>query len=235
MPKSFDQFQTQRDVALRDAAGKLPSGDRDALLVQAIVQRYSADRPREIASDQAGNGTALLDLPVSGSDAFEEGFSAIRLIEFPTGNVPPSFLLDEEWQMYRTPSGLKIMLLETTPAASDMLRLTWTARHPNDGSTVADPDFEAVCDYAAALCYEALAAIYTQTSDPTLAADSVNYRTKGQEYLSLAKEARRRYFQHMGIDPSDTSTGTGPAIASGNLYETQGSGLDRLTHPRNSR
>ena len=78
---SFDQFQTQRDVVLRDAAGKLPPGDADALLVQAIVQRYSADRPREIASDQAGNGTALLDLPSSGGYAFEEGFSIVRSIE----------------------------------------------------------------------------------------------------------------------------------------------------------
>jgi hypothetical protein len=80
-----------------------------------------------------------------------------------------------------------------------------------------------------------MAGLYTQSGDPSLAADVVNYRTKNQEYQSLANAARKRYFQHMGIDPSDTSTGTGPAIATGNLYETQGSGLDRLTHPRSSR
>jgi len=232
---SFDQFQAQRDTALRDAVGKLPAGDRDTFLVQAILQRYSADRPREIATDVAGNGTSLLDLPSSGSDVFEESFSAIRSIEFPLGGVPPTLLLDEDFQLYRTPSGLKIMLISETPASTDTLRVTWTARHKDDGSTIPDPDFEAVCDYAAALCYEALAGIYAQTGDPTLAADAVNYRTKSQEYLGLANALRKRYYQHLGIDPSDAGTGVGPAIATGSLYETQGSGLDRMTHPRGSR
>jgi len=231
MSHSFDQFQQQRDVAFVDEAGKLSSARRDALLRQAIVQRYSSDRPLETVSDIAGNGTSLIALPAG----YEEGFSSIRSIEFPVGSVPPVLLLDEDWQLYRDTSALKIMLLGSTAAATDTLRVTFTARHLDDGSTVPDADFEAVCDYAAALCYDAMAGLYTQSGDPSLAADVVNYRTKNQEYQSLANAARKRYFQHMGIDPSDTSTGTGPAIATGNLYETQGSGLDRLTHPRSSR
>lgn len=235
MPKSLDQFQHQRDIVLRDAAAKLPVGDRDAFLAQAILQRYSKDRPHEMTTDVSGNGTQLLDLPSSGSDVFEDGFSLIRSIEYPVGSVPPELLLAEDWLLYRTPSGQKIQIASATPNDSDTLRVAWTARHRDDGSTVPDADFWAVCDLAAALCYEALAAIYTQTTDPSLAADSVNYRTKGQEYLALAKSVRARYFQHLGIDPADAGGGTGPAIATGNLYETQGSGLDRMTHPRSSR
>lgn len=234
MSHSLDQFQAQRDVALRDAAAKLPAGDRDALLLQAF-QRYSKDRPRELVTDLNGNATSLLDMPVSGSDTFEDGFSTIEQIEHPIGSVPPTLLLEEEWQLYRTPTALKIMILSTTPAAADTLRVTWTARHASDGSTVPDPDFEAVCDYAAALCYDALAAIYAQTGDPTIAADSVNYRTKTQDYQALAKAARTRYFTHIGIDPSDTGAQTGPAIATGSVHETLVDGFDRLTHPRSSR
>lgn len=235
MGHSFDQFQQQRDVALRDAAGKLPAGDRDALLTQAILQRYSKDRPREMVSDLAGDGSAFLALPSSGATAFEEGFSILRSIESPIGNVPPSLLLDDDWRIYRTPAGLKIMLISTTPSAGQLLRATWTARHLPDASTIGDNDFEAVCDYAAALCYEALAGIYAQTSDPTLAADSVNYRTKSQEYMTLAGALRKRYFSHLGIDPSDTGAAAGPAIAIGDLNETMGWGGDRLTHPRGTR
>jgi hypothetical protein len=235
MSHTLDQFEQQRDVVLRDDVERLPAGDRDALLAQAIVQRYSKDRPRELATDVAGNGTSLLALPSSGSDVFEEGFSIIKSIELPVGQIPPEYIADDEFRLYRTPAGLKILLLQAVPAASDTLRINWTARHKADGSTVPDPDFEAVCDLAAAFCYEALAGIYTQTGDPSIAADTVNYRTKNQEYMSLAKTAAKRYFNHLGIDPSDTSTQTGPAIATGSMHENMGWGGDRLTHSKVTR
>lgn len=235
MAHSLDQFQSQRDVALRDAAGKLPSGDRDALLAQAILQRYSKDRPRELVSDQAGNGTQLLGMPATGTDVFEDGFSFIRTIEYPLGSVPPNFLLEEDWQLYRTPSALQIMLLSVTPAANDTVRVTWTARHKSDGSTVPDVDFEAVSDFAAALCYEALAGIYAQTGDATIQADSVNYRTKSQEYMGLAKAAAKRYFNHVGITADDKGAEVDAAIATGSVHENLGVGLDRLTHRKATR
>src|SRR5258708_100460 len=119
MSHTLDQFQSQRDVALRDAAGKLPSGDRDALLQQAILQRYSKDRPRELASDQPGNGTQLLAMPTTAPDVFEDGFSIIRSVEFPIGSFPPNYVLEEDWQIYRAPTGLQLMLLAATPAARD--------------------------------------------------------------------------------------------------------------------
>src|SRR6266852_4673902 len=146
MSKTLDQFQTQRDVALRDDVAKLPSGDRDAFLQQAILQRYSKDRPRELVTDVSGNGTSIIPTPTAGGVAFDDDFSLVRTIEFPLGIVPPSFLLEEDWAMYRTPTGLQIMLYATTPAASDTLRIAWTARHLADGSTIPDADFEAVAD-----------------------------------------------------------------------------------------
>jgi len=213
--------------------GKLPSGDRDALLQQAILQ-YSKDRPRELATDVSGNGTSFIALPSAGSDAFDEAFSVIHSIEFPLGSIPPNFVLEEDWQLYRTPSALQIMLLALTPTATDTLRLAWTARHKSDGSTVPDYDFEAVCDLAAAFCYDALAGLYTQTGDATIMADSVNYRTKNQEFQSLAKQARQRYYGHLGIDPTAPAQ-TGPAIATGSLHENLAGGFDRLTHRKASR
>src|ERR1700730_7301061 len=105
MAHQLDQFQTQRDVALRDAAGKLAPGSRDPLLAQAILQRHSKDRPREVVDDLTGNGTNLLPLPGGNadgdSDVWEEGYSRFKSIEFPMGLFPPSLMLDEDWQMYR--------------------------------------------------------------------------------------------------------------------------------------
>jgi hypothetical protein len=238
MSHTLDQFQAQRDVVLRDGAAKLPSGDRDALLQQAILQRYSKDRPRELVSDQTGNGTSLLAMPQTTSnppEVFEDGFSVLLRIEFPIGIIPPSLILEEDFQQYRSPSGLQVMLLGTTPSVSDQVRIGWTARHKSDGSTVPDVDFEAVCDWAASLCYEALAGIYAQTGDPTIMADSVNYRTKSQEYTGLAKAAAKRYFNHMGISADDKNPEVEAAIATGSLHEVLGVGLDRLTHRKASR
>jgi hypothetical protein len=94
-----------------------------------------------------------------------------------------------------------------------------------------------VCDYAAALCCQALAAKYAQTSDSSISADAVNYRTKSQEYLSLAKELRKRYDEQVGIQGSDSgssanASGVAAALSIGDMELRQGSGVDRLTHRR---
>lgn len=231
---TFADFQTQVRLRLQDAATKLATADRDELIKQAIQQRYSKDRARELVADVSGDGTS--DLPVPAN--FEEGFSVARAIEYPIGDVPPTFVEDDAWIFYRLPpSGtLKVRLLSARPAASEFVRVTFTARHLSDGSTVRNADFEAVADYAAALSFEALAAVYTQSGDASIAADAVNYRTKSQEYLALAKTLRRRYFQHMGIDEDLAgSAGAGPAVATGELDQELGPGGDRLTHPKHSR
>ena len=235
MAHQLDQFQKQRDAVLQDAARKLASGDRDAMLAQAILQRYSKDRPQQLVSDVTADGTPYLPLPTSSQGNFEEGFSTVLQLEYPIGGVPPTILLEEEWTMYRNPSALKVLLTAQTPSAGQSVRVTWTARHPDDGSTVPDFDFEAVCDFAAALCLEALAKTYAQTGDPTIGADSVNYRTKGQEYLSLSKAVQKRYFDHLGIPQDQIGAEVGPAIATGSIHEMLSPGFDRLTHPRSSR
>jgi hypothetical protein len=243
MSHSFDQFQGQRDAALQDAASKLATADRDKLLVQAILGRYSHDRPVEVVSDvTAPGGTHDMPLPTDPNYTFEDGFSWLTALEFPAGvnaTVPATYLLDEDFLLYRNPppTGLVIRMLPTIPNAGDTVRVTWTARHKNDGSTVYDSDFEAVCDFAASLCMEALASIYTQTGDSTISADTVNYRTKAQEYLTLAKAARQRYFNHMGIDDPTGGAQQGAVIAIGSQHEELGGllGIDRLTHPRSTR
>lgn len=217
---------------VQDRAGKLSDTDRAALINQAITQRYSFDAPREVVADVAGAGSSDLSLPAD----FEDGFSVIRQLEYPIGDVPPATIESDAWSFYRTPNALKIRLVDAAPAAIENLRVTFTARHKSDGSTVRDADFEAVCDYAAALCFEALAAAYVQVGDASIAADSVNYRTKSQEYLSLAKGARKRYLDHMGItDGSSNDAVVRPAIATGELDQLGGGGVDRLTHGKATR
>ncbi len=231
---TLEQFQQRVDKVVQDAGALLVADARDAFIEQAITQRYSKDRPIEKVTDVNGNGTALVAVP----SGWEDGFSRLddsEGIEYPNGNVPPTHLEADEWRMYREPGALKIMLLAAKPTASEVIRLKWTARHSADGTTVPAHDFEAVADYAASLAFAALAAKHAQTGDATLSADTVNYRSKQQEFSALARAAAKRYYEHLGIDP-EKPEGGGPALAIGETdLDIGGTGVDRLTHPARTR
>jgi hypothetical protein len=234
-------FESAVASRIQDTANTLSTADRDVFISQAVLQRYSKDRPRELATDVAGAASALLALPVGpNSEPFEDGFSEIRSLEFPIGDFPPTYLENDTWLLYRTPTGLKIQLSSITPAATDNVRVTWTCRHtaPTSSvdSTIPDADFEAVCDYAGALCCEAMAGKYAQTRDPSISADAVNYRSKSQEYLGLANAMRKRYASHVDIPDAGAGKGGGSgvagAIAVGDMELDLQAGIQRLTHRR---
>lgn len=240
--KKLSDFVARLDLVLQDGAGKLADMARQAAVSQAIIGRYSKDAPRELVSDVAGPNPASNDIALptadNGATTFEDGFSILRAIEYPLGQIPPSMVRDDDWMLYRAPDGLHIRFLATVLSPTDTARVTWTSRHKDDASTVPDGDFEAVCDLAAAVCFQMLAAQAVQTGDSTLSADVVNYRTKSQEYLALAKQALLRYEKHMGISDADgagAGAGVAPAISLGEVTNQLGAGVDRLTHPRRSR
>jgi hypothetical protein len=228
----FNDFDEQVKAVLQDGASKLADADRQRFIRQAIAERYSQDRPQELVSELTGDGTNDLALPAG----FERDFSNVRQLEYPIGEIPPALVEQEDLQIYRTPAADKLRVLSTAIGNTEKAYLTWTARHNSDGSTVAARDFYAVCDLAAAAAFEALAAIYAQTGDSSVGADAVNYRSKSQEYLALAKTLRQRYYTHMGIDPNASSPGVGPALSLGEMdQDIGGTGVDRLTHGKNTR
>jgi hypothetical protein len=238
MPKTPEDFRAAVARKIQDQAAKLTQQDVDAYVTQAISQRYSQDRPQEVVTDVVADGSADLPLPASGGNGpvFEIGFSIVEQLEYPIGDVPETIILDSEWRMYQSPTGTKIRMLSTVPPNAALVRVSWSARHTDNGSTVPLQDFEAVTDFAASLCAEALAAIYAQTRDNTVAADVVNYRTKSQEYLGLAKALRQRYYNAMGItEGAQGAAQQGPAIALGDMDNTLQAGVDRLIHSKHTR
>lgn len=243
-PYSIADFVNEIPNVIFDDADRLggTSGTQlPALVVRAIMQRYTLDKPLDVVSDITGNGTNYLPLPTApgGGPAvtFEPEWSILKSLEFPIGQQPPQMILDSDFRVYRTPTGYQILINFDTPNSSDSLRSTWTARHLPDGSTVPDADFYAVVDFAGSLAAEKLASFYVGTGDSSIQADVVNYRSKSQEMLNVAKALRKRYFNHMGIDESQAGGGEEqkPAIAIGNQYLEQNSGVDRLVHGKYTR
>lgn len=220
-------YQTLVDKLVRDDSGKIAIADRDEAIARA-VSRYSQDRPREKAEDVAADGTNYLALPAG----WQADFSALRSVEYPIGDNPPSFLDQEEIGFYRTPTALLIMLADAI-AAAQSVRLNYTIRHLVDGSndTIRSDDREPVCAYAAAILLDQLASLFAGDNNPTIQADNVDHNSKGREYASRASSLRKRYFDTLGIDPKrQVAAGV---VVDLDLRDSQGN--DRLLHPRRYR
>jgi hypothetical protein len=237
------RFAGRIGTLILDAAGKIDPSGMDAAIDEAINIRFSSDRPRLLVSDIQGNASNDLPLPTGpNGETWEDGFSNVESIEFPIGNVPESMVDNSDYKMYRAPAthdnplGIYLRMLGTVPQASDELRVSWTIRHTP--ATVPAGDFEAVCCYAAALCFGSMAASYIQSVDAAIPGDTVNYRTKAQECLTVAKDFRTRYFNHIGAADAGAAGGSPaqpPALSIGKFREELQPGMDRLLHGKYSR
>jgi hypothetical protein len=229
MPVLSD-FDAKLVIVIQDQAAVLSANQRQAFILEA-VSRYSQDRPRELAAEIAGDGGYDYDLP----DDWEEGFSGGRQVEYPAGQQQPIILDDNDWMLYQAVAGKKLRFLACTPLANETILFTYTVRHQvtAQACTIPAADQDAVVNLAGALCCYALARKYAQTSEPSIAADSVNYGSKSGEYAKRGKELEGLYKVH--IAPADQGGGVTAASVSGDWDVDAGWGTDRITHPRRLR
>jgi hypothetical protein len=203
---------------VKDDSGRLTDAADYIPAIGGALERYGKHRPKEIVKDCAGAGSHDVALPAE----WVEGFSAIRRVEYPVGAIPETLLDPGDWYLYRTPTGLALRLPDALPAASESVRLTITA--PRAEADIPAGDVDAVACLAASTCLRTLAALFGQTSDPTIQADVVNYRSKTDEFRRLADSLEERFNVHLGVDPKG-----GVAAASAVAAPPRG-GRTRLTH-----
>lgn len=177
---------------VKDDSGRLESDDFQTA-VDAAVEKYSKDRPKTDVQDVAGTGGHDVALP----DTWVEEFSQVKKVEYPVEEVPEITLPKDLYSVYRSPDGEVLRLIGSTPDTDESVRVTITI--PRTADTIATGDVDAVENLAAAYCCEVLANLFTQTSDPTIAADVVNYRTKSSEFAARAKRLRQLYLDHVGV------------------------------------
>lgn len=171
--------------------------------IAAALARYSKHRPLLVVADLDSIGTRDLELP----PGWVTDFSTISSIEYPLEQEPESFLSADEYKIYRTPTGLKLRLWDAPPAAAASVRVTYTAVRTE--ADVPATDLDAIACFAAAICLRTLAALYGQSSDPTMSVDVVSYQSKTDTYRRLADAQEAKYFADLGIDPK-----AGPQAAS---------------------
>ena len=215
-------------------AGELPLGEPDKVLaLAAAVKRYSGDSPRKIPEDIPGNGG--FDYPLASLASWTDKFSKVSHVEYPVDDSrrEAKSMPDTQWRIYAKPTGDCLRFLAATPAAAEQIRITYTALHVCDdiGCSIPDSDAEAVQMLAAANFCEMLATYFANTADSVIRADSVDHKSRAQEYSSRARAYRQAYFAHLGI----RSGSSAPASVTRDQDATPSWRGDHLTHPRRFR
>ena len=211
--------------------GELPLGEPEKIFaINSAVKRYSRIKPKVTVEDEAGAG--VFDYALTILASWSDDFSSIRQVEYPVDATQeePNIIDADDWIIYEKPTGKYLRFLVSVPAATETIRITYTAPHACTDvvSTIPDGDKEAVQMLAAAIYCEMLAAYYAQTQDSTIMADSVDHKSKAAEYSARAKRFFLLYKEHLGV----TDEATTPAAASvASLDMKYPGGAERLTHP----
>lgn len=183
---------------VKDDSTKLSDPDDLFSAAAEALNRYSKARPLEVVADLPGTDSHDCALPADWMD----GFSTFIQVEYPIDAVPARIIARRFYQLYAAPTGKKLRLWNANPTAAEFVRLTYTILHSEH--TVPAVDIEAVANLAASLCLRQLAAAFGQTSDSTINADVVNYRSKADEFRRLADSFEGLYKSHLGITGDDT-------------------------------
>ena len=196
---SLADFRIQVDAWIQDTAQKLTPADKD-LAITTAVDMYSRHKPRQKVAILTGDGTAFaFAVP---TDWVEDVSSPIS-IEHPVDQQQPQYLDESDYTVRRDPATgkLRIHFYSLTLPTGERAYLTYGIGHAVSAQTDTVPaaDRLAVSKLAGAGCALQLAALYAQTSDPTMGADTVNYRTKSQDYLALATALETAYRLHVGV------------------------------------
>ncbi len=173
---------------------KLVDPDDYQTLILEAVKEYSRRRPQRLIQALVGDGKTYF--LVSGLTDWEHKFSKIENIEYPLDEHPPKYLQQKQYKYERIPAGLAVRFLESPyPGLNDNFWVRYSVRHVVDdaSSTVPEADKDGVCNLAASLCCQALAEAFGQTSDASLDADVVAYRTRGDEFQARANRLREIY------------------------------------------
>lgn len=169
------------------------------LAIQDAISEYSNDRPDQLVADLTGNGTPFYALSLLTS--WVADWSRVVRVEYPAAAVSathrPIFLdPNSDWDTnYRTAAARYLRLLNHSPATTETLRVTYTARRvlSTTSDTIVPADKEAVLDLAASYACRMLATEAAQSVDGDLRSESTNWRDAESRLRSQEKAWRSAY------------------------------------------
>ena len=222
----LSDFNAKVAITVKDTAEIFTSADRDDFIEQAVRQ-YSRDKPRHQSALITGDGSAQEFATPAG---WVDRFSVAVLLEHPVDEVPIRTLdLQDNFDVVLKSDVQKIQLPTLTLPAAETARLVFSSPHTVDGSgsSIPDPDFDAVCDLAASFLARGLAAFYAEETNSTIAADVVAGASRADTFARLARDLLKAYQEH--ITTGDVETG---ALMYHDRDIVSTWGRDLITHPR---
>ncbi|MCE5212107.1 MAG: hypothetical protein LLG40_11180 [Deltaproteobacteria bacterium] len=217
-------------------SGNLPLGETEKIFaINKALQSYSALRPRLVAEDEDGTGSA--DYLITLLADFIDGFSVIKSVEYPVDDDDEegaNILQEDDWKIYQKPTGKYLRFTDNKPATTEDFRVVYTAMHrcTDEACTIPLIDEGAVQLLAAAYYCDMLATYYAQTSDSTIMADSVDHKSKASEYAARGRAYRAEYKNHMGVKDGNN---VGAASVTKDQDVKTSHGYDAMTHPKRFR
>jgi hypothetical protein len=204
---SLADYQTIVTDLVRDDAGKITAGQRDRAIAQALA-RLSAERPRQVAEDIADASGALVATP----PGWVVGESSLVSVETPIGEVPPVLVVGVT--VLAQPDGTERLAFSSPLAAGTAIRVRYSLLHLIDSQrdTVPAPLQWGVAALAASMLCGQLAALYANQGDSTIAADSVDQKSRSELYAARERELERKSFASWGL-ALPSATGSSNAAA----------------------
>jgi hypothetical protein len=163
------------------------------------VEKYNDDYPVDIIVTLNGNGTGVIDFPVT----FTSDFSIIKSVEYPVSDITAekTYIDESERGLYEKPSGtLQLLLYETAPASGDEVRVSFT-KHIELVSEVRTFDQTSVLKLAAYFACVKEASKEFNTTSNGQALDFVDFTTSANGRFAVAEKFLQDYLNHIFGDP----------------------------------
>ena len=186
----------------QDDAKFITEIEKDRIIDKAL-EEVNIDIPLEVVKDISGDGTQDYTLPTE----FEDQYSTISTVEHPADENTPRFKeKNDDWFVYKNPTKpagqqLRLRFKLTSPATGEVIRVTMTTSYTltSATTTLTRKSSLAVQQKAISEIFRALAAHFSQTMNPTIDSDGVDYAGRSQNYLFLAERYLNDYKKTAGL------------------------------------
>jgi hypothetical protein len=201
---TFTDYLNQIKTLIQDDVAKLTEAEISRLLFGAVSD-WGDDAQLTGVFRVTGDGTSSYVLAVALGSYWRYGETVVCGVEYPQGDVPPSYLDPDEFYVYddgsaQDGSNVALVFASAKPSASETFAIR--ARYDPTLDAVAGqnfPDtpanFNNISMLAASYCCFALASAYALSTDSTVSGDAINYGDKTHKYIRLGREFLKRYNQ----------------------------------------
>lgn len=199
-------WRTLRDLGDDEDQQLLTNTELDAFIAQAVAV-HSLRFPVNLTADVVADGTPYTALP----PGWEPGLSTLTSVEWPIGENPTSMVDPRLRSFYLHPTdGLVLYWPGSRPASGALVRYSYTGSAVLSttalDTTLPDAHFYPLCDLAASISADAVAAKYAQQGEPVINVDAASYQ-KTNDWLSIARRLGDRYRTALGLGSAGSEAG----------------------------